>query len=136
MSARSESPFSPRTVLGLLVVGGVAFLAFLWLIGAGLTGGNPNDGQASVGGKGLNGYAAMADYLERRGYAVSRVQSLASLKQPGLLILTPPADADARLVEQAFREGHLCGRRGGDFMSETDDWKKSKSRASLTAKEV
>ena len=49
-------------------------------IGAGLTGGNPNDGQASVGGKGLNGYAAMADYLERRGYAVSRVQSLASLK--------------------------------------------------------
>ena len=94
MSARpdspaSASPFSPRTVLGLVVIGGLAFLAFLWLVGAGLTGGNANNGQATVGGKGLNGYAAMADYLERRGYAVSRVQSLASLKQPGLLILTP-----------------------------------------------
>ena len=68
MSARpkspvSSSPFSPRAVLGLVVIGGLAFLAFLWLIGAGLTGGNPNDGQASVGGKGLNGYAAMADEM-------------------------------------------------------------------------
>lgn len=114
MSARpkspvSSSPFSPRTVLGLVVVGGLAFLAFLWLIGAGLTGGNPNDGQASVGGKGLNGYAAMADYLERRGYAVSRVQSLASLKQPGLLILTPPADAEGKDIAEVVTHRRPIG---------------------------
>lgn len=114
MSARPESPvssspFSPRTVLGLVVIGGLAFLAFLWLIGAGLTGGNPNDGQASVGGKGLNGYAAMADYLERRGFAVSRVQSLASLKQPGLLILTPPADAKGKDIAEVVTRRRLIG---------------------------
>lgn len=114
MSARpkspvSSSPFSPRAVLGLVVVGGLAFLAFLWLIGAGLTGGNPNDGQASVGGKGLNGYAAMADYLERRGYAVSRVQSLASLKQPGLLILTPPADAEGKDIAEVVTHRRPIG---------------------------
>ena len=39
MSARpkspvSSSPFSPRAVLGLVVIGGLAFLPFLWLIGA------------------------------------------------------------------------------------------------------
>ncbi len=109
MSARSESPFSPRTVLGMVVVGAAAFLAFLWFVGAGMTGGNTNNGQATVGGKGLVGYAAMADYLERRGYAVSRVQSKANLKQPGLLVLTPPHFINgkdiAQLVERRRRVG-------------------------------
>lgn len=114
MSARpdspaSASPFSPRTVLGLVVIGGLAFLAFLWLVGAGLTGGNANNGQATVGGKGLNGYAAMADYLERRGYGVSRVQSLASLKQPGLLILTPPADANGKEIAEVVGRRRMIG---------------------------
>lgn len=109
MSERAASPFSPRTVLGVVVIGGLAFLAFLWLVGAGLTGGNTNNGQASVGGKGLTGYAAMANYLEARGYAVSRVQSKANLKQGGLLVLTPPINADGqainRIVEQRRRIG-------------------------------
>lgn len=109
MSARGDSPFAPRTVLGMIVLGGLAFIAFLWLVGAGMTGGDTNNGQATVGGKGLNGYAAMADYLERRGYQVSRVQSKAKLRQAGLLILTPPALLDgkelARVVEQRRRIG-------------------------------
>lgn len=107
--ARAASPFSPRTVLGLVVVGGLAFVAFLWMIGAGMTGGYPNDGSATVGGKGIAGYAALADFLERRGMDVSRVQSKGALKQPGLLVLTPPAYMDGKdldaLVEARRRIG-------------------------------
>ena len=94
MSAGQENPFSPRTVLGLLLFGAVAFIALLWSIGAGLTTGDANDGGGHAEGRGRNGYAAMARYLDKRGYAVSRVRSLPALDDPGLLILTPPHDAD------------------------------------------
>nr|WP_088311279.1 DUF4350 domain-containing protein [Novosphingobium sp. B 225] len=109
MTERAASPFSPRTVLGMVVVGGLAFIAFLWLIGAGMTGGNTNNGQATVGGKGLTGYAAMADYLEARGYAVSRVQSKANLKQGGLLVLTPPGNADAKVISRIVEQRRRIG---------------------------
>lgn len=109
MSARAESPFAPRTVLGMVVVGGLAFLAFLWFVGAGLTGGDTNNGQATAGGKGLAGYAAMADYLERRGYAVSRVQSKGQLDQPGLLILTPPHFIDGKEIERVVERRRRIG---------------------------
>lgn len=109
MSARGESPFSPRTVLGMVLVGAAAFLAFLWFVGAGMTGGNTNNGQATVGGRGLVGYAAMADYLERRGYAVSRVQSKANLKQPGLLVLTPPHFINGQDIAQLVARRRRVG---------------------------
>jgi len=88
------SPFSPRAALALVVFGAAVFLALLWVIGAGMATGSTNDGGGHAGGKGLNGYAALAGYLEKRGHAVRRSQSEAALDDPGLLVLTPPQDAD------------------------------------------
>lgn len=108
MSGRS-APFSPRAVLALVLGGGLLFVALLWLIGAGLGSDNTNRGEATVGGKGLNGYAALASYLEQRGYAVSRARAMPALHQPGLLVLTPPADIDgaelARIVARRRQIG-------------------------------
>jgi hypothetical protein len=103
MSA-ARSPFTPRAVLALVLGGGLLFVALLWLIGAGLGSGQINDGSAHAGSKGLTGYAAMADFLERRGKAVSMVRTRRGLEKGELLILTPPADAKgaelAKLVEE------------------------------------
>lgn len=94
------NPFSPRAVLALVVFGGLLFVALLWTIGAGMTGGSTNDGGAHVGGKGLNGYAALADLLERRGHTVRPMRSEGSFKQPGLLVLTPPREADGAEIDK------------------------------------
>lgn len=89
MTAAPRSPFSPRAAIALFVLGTAAFLTLVWAMGAGLTGGSANDGGSHAGGKGLNGYAALADYLERRGHPVRRSRSAAALDDRGLLVLTP-----------------------------------------------
>lgn len=109
MSTRAASPFSPRMVLAMVVVGSLAFLALLWSIGSGLTGGQANNGEATAGGKGLAGYAAMADYLERRGYKVSRAQTHATLKQGGLLVLTPPHYIDGKDIAKVVDDHRRIG---------------------------
>lgn len=95
MTDGNPPPFSPRAVLALVLLGGATFVLLLWLIGAGMTGGDTNDGGGHAGGRGLNGYAAMAGYLERRGLDTAIVRSEGGLDAPGLLVLTPPHDADA-----------------------------------------
>lgn len=94
--------FSPRAALGLVAVGTIAFLVLLYAIGAGLTGGG-NDGGAHALSKGLTGYAGLARMLESTGVEVVRARDPGRLDDPGLLILTPPHDADgaevARIVE-------------------------------------
>ena len=71
--------------------------------------GSTNDGGGHAGGKGLNGYAALADLLEKRGYAVNRARSEARLDDPGLLVLTPPLQGDAedlnRIIEKRRHSG-------------------------------
>ena len=100
MSSQPADPFSPRAALALVLVGAVAFIVLLWTIGAGMASGSVNDGGGHAGGKGLNGYAALADYLDRRGFAVRRSRSAAALAAPGLLVLTPPHDADGAELER------------------------------------
>lgn len=94
--------FSPRAALGLVAVGIVAFIVLLYAIGAGLTGGG-NDGGAHALSKGLTGYAGLAELLEGTGVEVVRARDPARLDDAGLLVLTPPHDADgteiARIVE-------------------------------------
>lgn len=107
MSLRAAAPFSPRMALTLIVVATLAFLGVLWLIGSGLSETRTNDGGAHGGAKGLTGYAAFGAYLEKRGYGVQRVRSLAGLRQPGLLVLTPPANTDGRELAR------LVNRRRG-----------------------
>lgn len=93
------NPFSPKATLALVLFGGIVFVALLWMIGAGMTSGSANDGGSHAGGKGLNGYAAFAEFLEKRGMTVSRLQSEARLDDPGLLVLTPPQMADGAEIE-------------------------------------
>jgi hypothetical protein len=103
------NPFSPRAVLALVLFGALVFVALLWMIGTGMTGGSTNDGGAHAGGKGLNGYAAMAGYLEQRGFTVRRAQSKGAYDKPDLLILTPPADADPKEIDRIVGARHTVG---------------------------
>ncbi|MCJ2180426.1 DUF4350 domain-containing protein [Novosphingobium album (ex Hu et al. 2023)] len=98
--AVGANPFTRRAVLAIVLIGSVLFLALLWMIGTGSGMGSANNGEAHAAGKGLTGYAAMADYLERRGYAVRKVRNEGALAESGLLVLTPPAFADGKEIEK------------------------------------
>jgi hypothetical protein len=95
--------------LGLVLFGGLVFVLLLWMVGAGYTGGTINNGGSHVGGKGLNGYAALADYLDRRGWHVRKSQSESALKAPGLLVLTPPPEADGNALERIVNARRYIG---------------------------
>lgn len=101
--------FNPKVVLGLILFGAIAFLATLYFIGSGQTGGNANNGSAHAAGKGLNGFAAMAAHLEEEGHEVSLSRSRGSFDDYGLLILTPPAFADAEDIRQIIRDRAYVG---------------------------
>jgi len=109
MSSRRASPFSPRTVLGLVLVGALAFVALLWSIGAGMADSEPRAFGGHAGGKGLNGYSALYQYLDARGFAVNKVQSRGALKQPGLLVLTPTHEAKIKDIAEAVEQHRFIG---------------------------
>jgi hypothetical protein len=110
MSEKSASnPFSPRAALALVGFGVLAFVALLYMIGSGMTGGSTNDGGGHAGGKGLNGYAAFAGFLERRGHVVRRLRDPGALDHVGLLVLTPPAGADGAQIDKIVRERRTSG---------------------------
>lgn len=92
----AEDPFSRGAVLLLVMLGAALFVALLYMIGSGSGMGSANDGEAHAGSRGLTGYAALADYWEARGHPVRRVRNEGALKQPGLVVLTPPAYVDAK----------------------------------------
>ncbi len=101
--------FSMRSGL-LLVAGGAAlFLALLWMIGTGYGFDNSNDGGSHAGGKGLNGFAGLVRLAAADGWATTLARSDAELDQPGLLVLTPAADAPgteiSRIVSRHRRIG-------------------------------
>ncbi len=109
MTAGPANPFSPRAALALVLFGAAAFTVLLWTIGAGMATGTTNDGGGHAGGKGLNGYAALADYLERRGFTVRRSRSAGALAAPGLLVLTPPHGADGEELERIVADRRHIG---------------------------
>ena len=94
-AARRMSAFRPRTVLLLVLFGAAAFLATLWLIGAGKTDSGPDNGEAHAAGHGLAGYAALAAMLERQGHEVTISRNRARLDDEALLVLTPTIWTDA-----------------------------------------
>lgn len=101
--------FSPRTVLALVLIGGFVFAALLWSIGTGMAGGPVNNGGSHAGGTGLNGYAALAELLDRQGYSVRRSRSERSLDAPGLLVLTPPHHAKADEIDRIVAQRRHAG---------------------------
>lgn len=109
MSRRAAGPFSPRVALGLVLFGALCFVALLWIIGSGMDDPSPRASGAHVQGKGLTGYAALGQYLEKRGYAVTPVRSRAALDQPGLLILTPVHEASGEELEQVVNARRFAG---------------------------
>jgi hypothetical protein len=116
---RRASPFSPTAVLGLVGLGTALFVALLWMIGAGMVHGPLNDGGAHGAGKGLTGYAGLATLLERQGWEVAQARSEAELAQPGLLVLTPPAEADGKELERIVAKR----RRIGPTLVVTPKWR-------------
>ena len=95
MSQAGRTPFNPRVVLAVLVVGLLAFVALLYSIGAGDTGDRKGTGQAHAASPGLNGFAGLARYLELDGYEVELSRSPSGLDTPNILVLTPPLATDA-----------------------------------------
>lgn len=86
-----EATFGRGTTLGIVLIGALAFVAVLYWLGTG--GGATNNGGGHAAGRGLNGYAGLAAMLEADDIAVHRARSKDALRQPGLLVLTPPAEA-------------------------------------------
>jgi hypothetical protein len=95
VTAEPRTPFNPRTALTIILVGFLAFLALLYFIGIGDTGGSDKNGQAHAASPGLNGFAGLARLLELEGYDVELSRSPSGLETSGLLVLTPPATMDA-----------------------------------------
>lgn len=103
------SPFPRGTVIGMVLVGALAFVALLWFLGNN-TGGSGNNGGAHVGGHGLNGYAGIARMLEAEGLDVVRQRNRRTLETtPGLLILTPPAEADGKDIAKVVEARRYVG---------------------------
>lgn len=103
------SPFPRSTVIGMLLVGALAFVALLWFLGHN-TGGSGNNGGAHVGGHGLNGYAGLAKMLETEGLDVVRQRNRRAIEtQPGLLILTPPAEAEGKDIAKVVEARRYVG---------------------------
>jgi hypothetical protein len=103
------SGFGLGTTLALVVGGALLFVALLWMIGTGVDGNTGNDGGAHVGGRGLNGFAGFAKYLEARGFTVRRSQSKSALAEPGLLVLTPPTEADGKALDAIVAHRRYIG---------------------------
>ncbi|MEE4338755.1 DUF4350 domain-containing protein, partial [Erythrobacter sp.] len=94
-SGRASSPFGKGTVFAVLVTGFVAFLALLWFISAGDTGGDrENDGAAHAASVGLNGYAGLVLLLEAEGHEVELSRSPSDLQTFDLLVIAPSPYAD------------------------------------------
>ncbi|UIP06774.1 DUF4350 domain-containing protein [Erythrobacter sp. SDW2] len=119
--------FSKRSVLALVLVGTLAFLALLYFIGTDRMGGSENNGQAHAAAKGLTGYAALVRLLEEEGYQVSTSRSEAMLDEPALLVLTPPqwtnAEDLAELIEKRRAFGPTLVILPKWFTAPTDDEK-------------
>ena len=108
-AALGGNAFNPKVVFGLLLFGALAFFATLYFIGTGNTGADLNNGSAHANGKGLHGYAALAALLEEDGHEVTLSRNQANLDDEGLLILTPPQNADPEDIDKIVLDRAYVG---------------------------
>ncbi|WP_225205229.1 DUF4350 domain-containing protein [Novosphingobium huizhouense] len=102
----SGQPFARGTLVAMLFGGLVAFVALLWSLGHAAP--DANNGGGHAGGRGLNGFAALAAMLEADGYEVGRSRAHDPAALPGLLILTPSAEAKgADIADIVVRHRHV-----------------------------
>lgn len=107
--SRAASPFSPRTMLAVLVVGAAAFLLLLYAIGAGWDGSRDRNGGAHAAANGLNGFAGLVRLLDGRGHDVSLSRSEGRLDDSALLVLTPQHDADGEALTEIIDARRYVG---------------------------
>ena len=100
VGAQASGAFGKRGTFALVLFAALAFVAFLFLIGRGGLEGSGNNGQAHAAGTGLAGFAGLTRLLEEDGVWVERSRDRGALNDPGLLVLTPPANID----EEEFAE--------------------------------
>ncbi|MEL7684359.1 DUF4350 domain-containing protein [Citromicrobium bathyomarinum] len=104
VGAQAPSTFGKRGTFALVLFAALAFVAFLFLIGRGGLEGSGNNGQAHAAGTGLAGFAGLTRLLEEDGVWVERSRDRGALNDPGLLVLTPPANIDdeefAEIIER------------------------------------
>ncbi len=107
--SKSANPFSPKTVLAMLAIGALAFLAMLYAIGAGWNGGRDNNGGAHAASDSLNGFSALAAMLEARGHPVTLSRTPAAADTTDLLILTPTLYVDVDELRELVEERRYSG---------------------------
>src|SRR6187397_1054411 len=107
--SRAAAPFSPRVILAVLVIGGGAFLLFLYAVGAGWDGRGDRNGGAHAAANGLNGFAGLARLLEAQGHEVELSRSEARLEDEALLVLTPQVFADGKRISQIIEARRYAG---------------------------
>ncbi|MGB7654120.1 MAG: DUF4350 domain-containing protein [Novosphingobium sp.] len=121
MSARNAGPFGARGGAVIALVGMVLFLVTLWTAGQSMDQPPTTTAGASARGRGFDGYAAMASYLEKRAFKVDALQNDAMLNEPGLLVLTPPHQTDLAQMERMIS----THRRHGPVLLIMPKWKPS-----------
>ncbi len=108
-TTRGASPFSRGAVLGIVLVSFTAFLAMIYFISVGDTGGPQNRGAAHAYANGLNGYSGFVELLEAEGFDVTRSRGREGLDTNDLLILTPPQFADPEEITSILESRQYVG---------------------------
>ncbi len=103
------NPFGRGAVLGMVVIGFIAFIAMLYFLSIGDTGRDENDGEAHALSNALNGYSALTRLLEAEGFEVDRSRLQSGLETPDLLVLTPPSFLDPEDLTTILRDRAYVG---------------------------
>lgn len=104
----NANPFTLRSALMLVLGGAALFVALLWMIGAGMGGGNTYDGGGHAAGRGLNGFAGFARLIEMQGRETRLSRSDKAAGETGFLVLTPPAYTEGAEIERLVsRHRHI-----------------------------
>lgn len=107
--ARASGPFSPAVVGALLLVGGGAFLLALYSIGAGWTGDRMRV-TAHANSNALDGYSALVDLLDRRGFDVSVTREASAREDyETVLVLTPGLNTDPAVLQEVIHARAYVG---------------------------
>lgn len=104
---RGNSPFGRRSLIGLLVVGSIAFLAFLYSIGTGSPGSGATSGHAAANG--LTGYSALVKLMRASDVDTELLRAEEKLRNSsGLVVLSPEGYAEDEL-DQIIRDRQYVG---------------------------
>ena len=110
MSAQgSRSPFDPRVIGAIVVVGVIGFIAMWTLIALGPQLAAGNDGQGHAMSRGVAGYAGIVDYAERADMWVDVRREVVEAEPLGddegstLLVLTPDHSTDPEEIADLIK---------------------------------